>query len=845
MADYYSFGEWLKQRRKQLKLTQREIAGAVYFSTSMIKKLEADERQPSPELAQALADVLQVSPEQRSIFLAVARGQRPVEQLLQGAEIEGVRTASRLPTPATPFIGREKELAEVTALLERDDVRLVSLLGPGGIGKTRLSLEAARIAAGDFIDGALFVPLAAVSHPDDFPQAIAQAMRISLIGNETPAYQLQRLFQRRALLLVLDNFEQLVEGAGLLSDWITAAPGLKILVSSRERLNVAGEWLFNVQGLVEETAVQLFAQTAQRVQPGFDSEAEAAAVRRICQLVEGHPLAVELAASWTRFMPGPQIVAKIQQDIDFLASRSRSSPQRHRSLRALFDHSWQLLSPPEQSALAKLSVFRGGFMVAQAAAVAGATWPLLTELVDKSLVETRGDGRFQLHELTRQFATAKLAEMGQLDETRQAYFAVFATLAGDLSEQLIGPQAISSFARLQEEQNNFQAALAWGLESRRPEAVLKLTNDLFYFWARGGYWQEGERWLTPALEMAGEQESVYSCLGIFQLISFLGLQRRIEEAFSLLESVHRMARRLEEPLPMIYSLVLEGATAANGADMVAAFEKAIAISRQDSDVVPFKNYMAEIMQIYGERLLRFGQIEKAKTLYEESVAMFRAVGDVYMLAYPLGNLGRIALQVGRLRKAHDLFSESVALVRQGQGRIALADWLSRLGLANLYLGQLKIAESNLQETLRLYEEVNSYFGPPFILSCLAMVALERGDVETAAADIQASFSRYRELQTDGHQIDDQGDYSQVGDVVDSIIIAGLVIHAQADWQRAAKLLSAAESLGRQFGYEPVRPLREKVTAVFNNLQAKLDASDFIKAGTKAEQISLENVFRLV
>ncbi|MCB0037632.1 MAG: AAA family ATPase, partial [Anaerolineales bacterium] len=429
-----------------------------------------DERQPSPELAEALAAALQLPTAQHETFIACARGEKPVDYLAKvqesgGAEEQrsrevGASFDSLLPISATVFIGRQAELADIMTKLRQPSCRLLTLLGPGGMGKTRLALEVARQVQADFADGALFVPLAPLTDPANIAQAIAQTLRTPLASSIPPLEQVKRLLSRRELLLILDNFEQLTAGAAQLSELLTAAPNLKLLVTSRERLNLAEEWLFPVPALAE--AMALFSQTAVRVKPDFDQEAEEAAVAQICQFVGGHPLAIELAASWTRVMSCSQIAAQIQQDLDFLAHAPRNAPARHQSLRALFDHSWQLLTSAEQTALAKLSVFRGGFSQEQVQIVAGATWPILLGLVDKSLVETRGDNRFDVHELVRQYTAAKLAELDQLAAAHHAHFAAYHALARHLSGWFTSRKAAESFHQSAHEHDNYRAALQWG-----------------------------------------------------------------------------------------------------------------------------------------------------------------------------------------------------------------------------------------------------------------------------------------------------------------------------------------------------------------------------------------------
>ena len=841
----YSFGEWMKQRRKQLRLTQREVATAVYCSTAMIKKIEADERQPSLELAQALAVTLQIPAEQHNAFVECARGEQPLDHLTQKIkQIEKLVTlsplhpvTSSLPNPITRFLGRSAELTDIAAKLRQPDCRLLTLLGPGGMGKTRLAIEVARIVQGDFSDGVLFVPLAAVQEAAQIPQAIAQALQMPLTGSDSPTMQMQRVLRRRHSLLVLDNFEQLMSGSVLLSELLAAAPNLQLLVTSRERLNLVEEWLFSVPALDESAA--LFRQTAVRVKPDFDVSAEETAVSHICQLVGGHPLAVELAASWTRFMPCAQIAAQIQQDLGFLAHAPRNAPERHRNLRTLFDHSWQLLTLEEQKALAKLSVFRSGFAPEQAAAVAGATWLILLGLVDKSLVESRGNNRFYLHELTRQYATEKLTESGQTQVAQQAHFLAFYAQAQQLMDLYTGPQAIASFRQAEQEHDNFRAALTWGLANQQTEPVLSMTHHLFLFWQRGGHWQEGERWMAAAVAQVSDEDSANLCLLLSNLGAFVAIQGRFPEAFPNVQRAYQMARRLAKPWPLVIALHLRGQSAQDQEGSLAAFAEASAICEQHAGEKRFDSIYCSILWLLGSRLMHFGLLAAAKAKYEESLTHLRALGDVLEIAYPLGNLGRLALQDGNLQEAKQLISESVGIARVGGNRVDIADWVFRLGQIQLYLGEWDAAAVNLQETLHLYEDVGNHFGPPSVLSNLALLALERGDVATANTLIQECFRRYQKLQEAAYKADRSTDFLEFGDTIDSLLHAGLVAYAQGDWQKAVAYFDFFEKNLR--GYEAIRPLQEKVTAAQAAIQTNFSSAAYTAAVTKTQQITLNEL----
>lgn len=835
MIDAHSFGEWIKQHRQSKRLTQKEIAASVYCSVAMIKKIEADERHPSLELAEALAAVLEIPASQRVLFVQCARGERSVDQLSQAHSTLSPSFAPPLPQSQTPFIGRQAELRDITDKLNQPDCRLLTLLGSGGIGKTRLAIEIARAIQVKFDDGALFVPLSTVTDAAEIPLAIARALHQSLAGSAPPSLQIQRLLRRRHLLLVLDNVEQLITGAKFLSELMAAAPDLKLIVTSRERLNLVEEWLYPVPALAEATA--LFEATARRIKQDFDLDAEKAAVDQICQCVGEHPLAVELAASLVRFMSCQQIVTKIKENLDFLATSSRNAPDRHLSLLALFDHSWVLLTPAEQQALARLTVFQGGFVPAEVEMVTGATWPILLGLVDKSLVEAKGDNRFDLHPLIHQYAAAKLAEVEEKDATRQAHFESFCALAHQLKGLYIGPQALTSARRAEQEYHNFQAALSWGLANQQSEAVLKLLHDIFEFWLSTGHWQEGERWSVEAVALAAGEDSAHLSLVLCQLAIFRAMQGRFPEAAAPAQQAYQMAQRLEDPWPLVHTLQLQGQSRRDKAGALAAFEEAVAICREQTGDRRFDTYHSSLLCLQGDRLMNFGLVSEAKPKFEESLARCRELGDVHYIVYPLGNLGRLALREGDLRKAYDLISESVSIIRAAGNTASIGDWLFRLGQTLLYLGDLDGAETNLQEAMHIYTEVGNQSGIPTVLSTLALVALARKNETLARNLIQESMSDFRSLQEAMQSTDVSATILEFRDTAENLLQAGVVAHALKEWDKSIGLFRFVEN--NIPSYVAIRPLQEKVSAAKTDMETNLSPMDFSAAVTKGEKLTLD------
>jgi DNA-binding SARP family transcriptional activator/predicted ATPase len=386
--------------------------------------------------AAALQKELNVEPAEqtRALYQQLSKGQAPAGDTatpIEPAPRRSIATTHsprhNLPPQATPFIGRSSELAEIAQRLCSDPAcRLLNISGPGGIGKTRLALEAARLHLADFADGVFFVPLVPIAAAHLMAPAIAQALQLTIPWQIDPRAQLLEYMRDKHLLLVIDNLEHLLAGVELLVEILTAAPHIKLLVTSRERLQVQWEWMLEIQGLEypesEETpylegfsAVQLFTQTARRMDTHFTGEAERAEVIRICRLLEGSPLGIELAAAWIRVLPCAEIAQQIEHNLDLLATTSTDRPERHRSLRAAFEYSWNLLALAERKAAKKLAVFQGSFRHEAAAQVAGAPLTVLLALVDKSLLQRGPAGRFEMHGLLRQYIIGKLA-LGEIDE---------------------------------------------------------------------------------------------------------------------------------------------------------------------------------------------------------------------------------------------------------------------------------------------------------------------------------------------------------------------------------------------------------------------------------------------
>lgn len=433
MDEPTSFGEWMKQRRKALGLTQKELARQVGYSISALRKIESNERRPSQQTAEVFANELKIQEGDRRIFIQVARGLRSLGQLPAAISLlpenkpfqEARRKHfSNLPLPLADLVGREAELAILNQRFHDPRCRLINLVGPGGIGKTRLALETAILHQEEFFDGAYFISLPSPSLPQTTYTAIAHALNYAPSNGTPLKIGLLDYLKHRESLLVLDNLEQLSDGIDPVVEILQRAPRVKILATSLERLNLVGEWVVEVHGLPypldDQTegqesfdSVALFLECAWRERSDFSPGTEERIwINRICRMVEGLPLGIELAAAWVKMLSCEEIGKEIACDLNFLSGSIREVPERHHSLRAVFDYSWRRLSVEERYGLCQLATFQGCFSLQEASRLPGVNLQLLSALVDKSLLQNPEKDRYELHELLRRYARSKLDEPG-------------------------------------------------------------------------------------------------------------------------------------------------------------------------------------------------------------------------------------------------------------------------------------------------------------------------------------------------------------------------------------------------------------------------------------------------
>lgn len=785
------FGEWLRQRRDGLGLTRKEFAKRVGCSVSTLRKIENDERRPSGQIAELMANCLDIPAEEYSTFVRVARGELsverlfPVSELITSPNISPASTASKISLPVlpTPLIGRQREMDELTQLLRNPQCRLLTLVGPGGIGKTRLAIEIASRVQDDFADGVYFVPLTSVNSTRFIVPVIADAIGFAFQGANPidPKAQLIGYLKGKQILLLIDNLEHLLADPGieLLADLLANSLQLKLLATSRESLGLQGEWVFEVKGLpipergqekesMQNTSVELFLQRARRAHVGFNvMEEDYPAILRICQLVEGMPLGIELAAAWVRTLSCDEIALEIERGMDFLSVSAHDLPTRHRSMRAVFDQSWKLLTQEEQEVLLRLSTFRGGFRREAAEQVAEATLAVLSALVTKSLVRRSGARRYDLHELVRQFAAKQFAERPDEQAATQArHGSYYLTFFGEADGRLRSSVQRETLAELTAEMDNFRAAWDWAITHDNITNLCEVSPALWHFFELRTWLKEGETFFHNAAETIqshGAQiksdEADLLAVHIMRAHSAyfsLRLGKSVAAYTALLPSV-RYLRASEDQLAGMYALWYLGIVcrelgrfAEANESLQESLEKARAcderwwetlisefigiVAHDTGDYDQAHHYLrgaltgaremgdpmliAHVLVFLSQTIVALGQTAEAKNFLRESLSIAQEIGYRHGIGRALDGLGQLA-QVTDPNEAHVLFAASCDVFREigDLGRLSVV--LCHQGYNLLALGDVTDAQDSFIQVLRLARE-SGYV--PFALDALAGLA---------------------------------------------------------------------------------------------------------------------------
>lgn len=730
---------------------------------------------------------------------------------------------TNLPAALTTLFGRDMELSRLADRLQRPDLRLLTLVGEGGIGKTRLATELADRVLPDFPDGVYFVALSAVQDSGLVPSAIAQALKVQEGQGRTYLDALKEWLAERKVLLVLDNFEQLLDATGTVIELLQTAPGLKMLVTSREPLATIGEHVFPVpplpvpdllhtpalESLDQFSSIALFCARAEAVRFGFLLTAEnAPSVTGICRRLDGSPLAIELAAARAGEFEVGEIAQRLNDRFRLLTKGNRAASERHQTLKACIGWSYDLLNEQDRRLFRRLSVFAGGWSMEAAGAVCGGTTEDIPEgtrrLVDKSLVVREGEtGRYGMHESIRQYAAAKLEEADEAESTHASHLRYFTELAEASEQRLTGPDAVEWLDKLDLEHDNLRADFDWLQNQTEPageNAVveMRLAGALWRFWLMRGYLEEGGRRLEAALAANGAAEM-------------------------------HLSDPSARPLLGVWSRALTGAgamaeTRGDYARSLSYMERNLAVRRAMGDM----QGIAHALHNLGQANVGAGNLVRARQLIEESLAIKRELGDKNGITRSLGTLGTIAYYQMDYTAACPYFEESIALSREIGNFTTLGNILGNFGVVLLEMGELDRARTLLEESLALAQESGNRPATGRALGGLGQLAAERGDYALALSLQKDSLEQFQQA----------GDLHEIAENLADVALA---VGALGHPEEASRLMGAAEAARLATHYQLMPPEIARIERGLSRMRSetKIDPRRLEAAHSEGLNMTLE------
>ncbi len=851
-----SFAHLLRRFRRAASLTQEQLAERANLSARAVSDLERDDdRVPRRDTLELLADALRLSPEDRAILDQTVRRTHatspPSQQSASVAAEPDANTPDDLPPQPTAFIGREHAVEAVRARLLDPETRLLTLTGPGGVGKTRLSLQAAVATRPAFADGVVFVPLAPIGDPDLVLSTIAQTLSVGETPGQAIGDTLAVSLRGKRMLLVLDNFEQVLLAGTPLMALLASAPDVKALVTSRSPLHVRGERVYPVSPLAVPTpplppletlsqyeAVRLFIARAHDAQPDFVVTNETApAVAEICARLDGLPLAIELAAARTRLLSPDALLARLSNRLKVVTGGGKDLPARQQTLRAAIDWSYSLLDPGEQTLFARLAVFVGGRTLEAVEAVCdmGGGLPFdaldgVESLLDKSLLRreagANGEPRLVMLETIHEYARERLTASGEEKALREAHLAYYLQFAERAEPELVGSKQKMWLDRLAVEHDNLRAALGWTQEQGETERGLQVAATLWRFWLAHGRLSEGRDWLEKLLTDSPGAPTAIRAHALHGAGTLARVQGNYVRARALFDESMVLYRDQKDTRGCARVLNDLGSVAYHQGDYAGAralYAESLTLQQELGDTVGIANALGNLGNVAFEQ----GDYMQARTLLEKGLTLRRELGDTRGIAYSLSNLGGVTINLGDYEQARAWLEESLALHRESGDARGIAYSLNNLGVVEIDEGNDARARSLQETSLALHRKLGDKRGITRALNELGAVDIKRGDDARARVWLTESLALHQEL----------GLTREVADCLESLAQA----MAREQPARAVSLLSAAAAVRAAIG-TPHRTRQQSVHEHFiGALRSILDETAFALAWTDGQAHSWQQL----